>query len=726
MPGPKKFSGKNPPRKRRTGLVVRTAPPVAGEGAALGRNIHWLVGLAYLIYVLFFLRYPLTHPHEIQVGHDISTSYDSKFFWIESLRSGDIGFWNPYAHLGVPFLANPVMGPFSITNLFRFLFSTTYSFVWEAAAHFWLAAFGAYLFMISLGCRWLSAAVTGFVFAFGAALVLNNWDTQLPLWYSGAWIPAVFYCLNEAIKTSRARWVVATAACLALALFDGFPQMVQYIFMLSGFYLVGAWLGKKITLGRLVGIMAALVALFLVLGACQILPSMEYFRQTGRWNWGLGYVLNEIVRPVDLMTYLNPYFLGSPVDNSFHGRWSFQTEVLYIGWIPLALFTVGIFIFKKVPGFLWMLLMALLFTELAMADSTPLSNALFMFFYHYVPMFAHFRNPNRMMFLVQFAMACGAGLVLDYWIKCWQARQPKKGPIPWFIYAVALLAVADLIRFDWPFVRTADESYIIGRDQIFPDPMMQWALDDKDYCRVEPPNRLTQNMYWHLFQPVNLDPTYLAGVDDYMGRWESNPDSPLSDLIGLKYAYVFMGGITPASTRFHSLSPQYPYFWINNKSMPRAFLVGGYQVSDESASRFADDLGAGRFDYRNLALLEKKPEGLPASAPGTAGDVQITRYGNDEILLRGHAKKPGLLLVSDSYFPGWKAFLNGRPTEILRADTLFRAVAIPQAGDFEVQMKYWPTHLTAGLMISAAGWLGLAVCGILIFWRKQRDLAGGI
>src|SRR5262249_36860184 len=63
-----------------------------------------------------------------------------------------------------------------------------------------------------------------------------------------------------------------------------------------------------------------------------------------------------------------------------------------------------------------------------------------------------------------------------------------------------------------------------------------------------------------------------------------------------------------------------------------------------------------------------------------AGECQLTQDRIEQLKIRCHADNPGYLIVSDAYFPGWYASVNGAPTPIVRANAIMRGVAIP-AGD---------------------------------------------
>ncbi|MEK7785296.1 MAG: YfhO family protein, partial [Chloroflexota bacterium] len=69
----------------------------------------------------------------------------------------------------------------------------------------------------------------------------------------------------------------------------------------------------------------------------------------------------------------------------------------------------------------------------------------------------------------------------------------------------------------------------------------------------------------------------------------------------------------------------------------------------------------------------------------------------------------GYVVLSDTYYPGWRVFVDGEPQPLLRANYLFRAVAVP-AGQHEVVFEYAPLSATVGLAVSIVSlviWIGL-------------------
>lgn len=96
--------------------------------------------------------------------------------------------------------------------------------------------------------------------------------------------------------------------------------------------------------------------------------------------------------------------------------------------------------------------------------------------------------------------------------------------------------------------------------------------------------------------------------------------------------------------------------------------------------------------------------------PGGRGAAEVVSYAPERVVIRARAERPGLLVLKDAYYPGWKAEVNGAPVEIVATNALFRGVPVP-AGESETVFSYEPATWRNGLRLSLAGgilWLLLA------------------
>jgi hypothetical protein len=157
----------------------------------------------------------------------------------------------------------------------------------------------------------------------------------------------------------------------------------------------------------------------------------------------------------------------------------------------------------------------------------------------------------------------------------------------------------------------------------------------------------------------------------------------------------------------------------NTAAQPRAFLAPralAIPPDDWSLVRLVED---GR-DPRTAVLLERptveQPTTLLNGAPlAPAESAEIVRYEPDRAVVRVRTLEPRYLVLSDTYFPGWQATVDGQRVEIERANYLFRAVLVPP-GDHIVEWRYLPPSLIWGGMVTV-----LALATMLVL--ASRGLA---
>ncbi|OPX97033.1 MAG: Bacterial membrane protein YfhO [Syntrophorhabdus sp. PtaB.Bin006] len=84
------------------------------------------------------------------------------------------------------------------------------------------------------------------------------------------------------------------------------------------------------------------------------------------------------------------------------------------------------------------------------------------------------------------------------------------------------------------------------------------------------------------------------------------------------------------------------------------------------------------------------------------GKVRLVSYKTDHVLIQYEADTDGFLYVSDAYYPGWKAYVDGKETKIYRANLAFRAVPAPK-GNHTVSFRYIPLSFYSGLILTIIG-----------------------
>lgn len=160
--------------------------------------------------------------------------------------------------------------------------------------------------------------------------------------------------------------------------------------------------------------------------------------------------------------------------------------------------------------------------------------------------------------------------------------------------------------------------------------------------------------------------------------------------------------------------------------LPRYHLVfeSRYFGTDGEA---LDAVAFGEVDPAEVVLLPRGEGGVagttlaPNGQPAVQGKgaVEIVALGNDRVSLRVSADRPAYLVTSDGFWPGWRAWVDGREVPVLRANVSGRAVWLGEAGEHEVTFAFEPPGFAFGVVASSIA----AVCWLA--WALLAARAGG-
>lgn len=188
-----------------------------------------------------------------------------------------------------------------------------------------------------------------------------------------------------------------------------------------------------------------------------------------------------------------------------------------------------------------------------------------------------------------------------------------------------------------------------------------------------------------------------------------------ADVPGLRIAGRWDVDSGPASLASPSV-----YLLENPAFLPRYYLVSNARVVEDDGTAL-DTVAQGEVDPASTVLLaggalDGRPP-IPANpSQGTVGGwAEVISAHNDVVVVRVSTDRPAYLVTSDAYWPGWRAYVDGREVPVMRANVAGRAVALAKAGAHEVEFRFEPPGFTVGLFISVGamvvclGWLGAGI-----------------
>jgi hypothetical protein len=161
----------------------------------------------------------------------------------------------------------------------------------------------------------------------------------------------------------------------------------------------------------------------------------------------------------------------------------------------------------------------------------------------------------------------------------------------------------------------------------------------------------------------------------------------------------------------------------NTAAYPRAFLVPTARVAPSLGTALSQMIHQPFQPDQEVILADDtttQSTGLPGDRGGH-GTARITSYGPDDVRVHTSADGDAWLVLSDTYYPGWTASIDGQPTTVLRGDVLFRVVPVP-SGEHDVQLRFEPGSVKLGLVISAVCLIGVVAALALAggsAWRRR-------
>ncbi len=253
----------------------------------------------------------------------------------------------------------------------------------------------------------------------------------------------------------------------------------------------------------------------------------------------------------------------------------------------------------------------------------------------------------------------------------------------------------------------------------FEPPDMSHPLEEMFHLLRESlsPNLL---LPYRIFYYAGYDSLYLKETFELNSRAKKiqKPDGRrYLDLLNVKYSVSMRPELDP---QFQRLTDGGPFYLYENKNvLERAYLVPQALTVDLDEKALNGILSK-RFDPEKYIYLEEVPpvEAPSGRAPAAGDGVEITRYTLNEVDMSVRSRLDQWLFFSDSFYPGWKATVDGRPVKIYKADYAFRAVRVP-AGDSIVRWKYEPVLFKIGTGISVLTAAALA----LYFMTRKRGVS---
>ncbi|MCP4426927.1 MAG: YfhO family protein [Chloroflexi bacterium] len=709
---------------------------------------HWqFLTLWTLLCGLFFASFLLRQEH-FSGGDATGQFYAFARFQAREMAQGRLPLWSPGSYAGFPFAADTQATVFYPLRWLTILFSLPWDFPYyalelETIVHVWLM--GAFTYALGYALtqdRWagLVGAVT---FALGGFIVSYP-ISQLAILETYTWLPLVLLLLRVGVgRKPPLRWLMAAGLALAMSGLAGHPQSFLHVSYVAAAYYLFLAIRARWRWQWALGLGAMMAATTVGIMTVAWLPALRFLAFTVRSDVSYKFVSTGM----DLMAYLQTLVPGSLglASASYGGITAVLLAVLaWLGrkqsqrWAEITFWGAT----------------AVLALWLSLGDD----GILFELAYRILPGFSLFRQQERLIAIFNFSLAMLAvqgmafgrrgdaardGLVskATFWVfvglgvtavmllaaegvafEGWRATWgwqwilalsslfllqfwPRKN---WAALAIILLLVADLYRPALTAIERKPEP-----PPVYTPPAWAAVLQTESPQRLDSDNRAFANL------------GELYNVEDIRGISPLKPQAmadfeelPLTRRWRLLNVTHVLADSPPKG--IETTPTAVPILHQFDNALPRAWM--SYQpIAAPDAAAALEQLKTPDFDPATTVILHPPlPDLSQIAVPAQPPQVEIRRRQANALIVKATTETPGLLVVSEWFYPGWRATVDGEPVPIYPADYALQTIWL-SPGAHTIELRFIPPDVIVGGVVSL---LTLLAAGIVVWqWRPVTAIS---
>lgn len=702
-------------------------------------------------------------------------SYPVAYFVKHSFLRGEIPFWNPLSYSGAPFLAQFNTLSLYPPSIIYCLLPLTWALPFFCLLHTYLAGLGMYF----LARRWtgsnLGGAIAGVVFALnGLSLSMLMWPSHIAGYALMPW--AVFFA-ESAWKKGGRDIVIAGIIC-ALQVLTGSPEEILFAWMFMFVLAIVQFAEKQNTVPTLIGRFIAIGIIAVGLSAPSWLPFVEFAAHSQRDNSFAG---SEWSMPLfGWANFLVPMYQTRDWQGLAVQISQYWTTSYYVG---IAIIFLAIIAVVRRPGLRVTLLgiAALLSVLLAFGDGAYL----YKWLRHAFPFLGMFRYPVKFVLLTTFVVplmaayaiahfetrkrwsvewAAGAILLCLVGLIIYMAKVHASDETPWrpvlvnalsragfLIAAVAALyifsqttrwralAIGALIVLTWGDLLTHVPWQNPTTDSSFYQPglaQMKVKLDPQPTIGESRLMMSPESARAIYFRPAeNPEATFLLQRVVFLGNLNFLDGFAKAEgffSLNLRETHNVLSQLsTPDTNKLERLEyllgvsqtiEQGKVFdWVPRKSYLPLITTGQEPHFGSNAENFNAIIDPSADIKKTVYLPIEAKSVVKAKREDNARIVQKD-FGYNSVSVTVDTPTPAMTLISQSYYPNWKAYIDGAPAPLWRANYAFQAVEMP-AGKHVLKVVYEDRAFRFGVGLFVLTAVSCAGLSILIAKRNKARLS---
>jgi hypothetical protein len=725
---------------------------------------HW--PLALMLLCIALLLGVLVQPYMRDEGPAsiFVTSYDWHTFFFprfttgsQELLSGRWPLWNAYEYAGLPLLATAQPAVFYPPKILLFGLLPAKAAYWSfLSLHYVLCAWGFLLFARAQRLSRLSAFVGSAIWVFSLAVVGSNYHPNRIANF--CWMPFCFFFATRLVDRATLRDFIGLVLIVTLQTSAGYPEFVLDTLILVGLYMLcrRVLIAREQKLWQSWTLLAAAAALGLLIACAQLVPLAEVARVADRAR--LAKLTSSVV--TQLTAPASPYWPPALLTVMLLGLSGRR------GWVPavqvaFCAFIVGggWLLLRRLPGFSvmrfpygWWMIGAFPCGWLGAAGTEVLLRA--------------GSDPDKRRRLIARVTGLGSLLAIAYSAHRAltldvQRKMEIITNLPSALLAVLgsglLLAVAVALyrgRLRPGLLFAALFTLVISHLSSYPFGYYPAAIERpaphgkvKSLLAGRALKGRTLSLYdlQYGYNHTDRMPSIFGAEESFLPWNHRQLGKAFSISLPLRYidwpvlvaARGFLNAMnleyivaTPqelavlANGGFDVLrvaGPEKDLLFSNPQRMGTAWVNYTVRVIEDPEALRQYVLGP-HFDPHREVVLEKPPKGrYPGPNAHRASAIRAERRPSPtELELDVDLQRPGVLVVSESEYPGWETQVNGRKVETVRVNYILRGVELP-AGSHRVRFVYRPEGFRTGLALSGVGLVSVALLAGVALWRRRAQ-----
>lgn len=701
---------------------------------------------------------------------------------LEQYKNGVLPLWNSYMFSGFPLMAssqNGVFYPLYIIPMLLFPPHLAYNI--DIVLHIALAGFFTFLYSKKIGIKAFPSFTAGLIFAFLGYLMSHI--EHLSVLHTAVWLPLILYFFEDLRLKATLRGALLASLPVAMQIFAGHPQIYFYTYIIIFlFVLFHSFYMPGVIRVRFICLSIAALALGLVMGSPQfyatyelssfgVRPGLNYgvFSEysfpvegipgllfpllygkegyvgvltillalvtvlRGRKSdihvrfWGLIAVVTLVLALGDSIRPLHKIMFHVPVYKSFRGV---SKHLFEFGFALSVLSALGMSFIESKKGEKYLVsLLLIMFTAVAISFISFLLFGKLTLYGAYMPLAA-----------MSFCLVC-----------LFVLKKTRRYRLFRYLFvAVVLLEILSLRSTEWStelppaseinnygsnvfgFIGDGrDRTAFFTKGVIIPLAMRYGVnmisgydpLVLKDYCKL----------------------ISLGGVGGLSSKWrELTANNVILSMLNTRYLFIpseetFVetlkgvgwdgAGLKPVTKGLLETGGYKPLYkkifnayglsiYENINYMPRAFSVAEL-LALGSVEEIKAEFYLLRANPRLRAFVSSKDLEEIGTGRFSQGKVKILKYRHNKAVLKTVFKDRGFVILADQYYPGWKAFVDGKPAKIYKTNGVMRGVVVPE-GIYELTFEYSPTKIYVLMAVSIFMLTGMIILILLLQRREKR------